>query len=192
MRKPFYIAMLIAAATLFLINVSEKGPAELIIYAVLMTGITAPMMLVLWLTLTVALKKKSPFGITFNCVAVSIMINGLLLGGSLALVHAAVEPERWANIPAVIFWIMSYITCTLGYWFFLGRIPKMKANILSGKQYYLSKKDPATFAKKLPDGLNRRNALYISLFMAALQQLYYYLVYLIYLDFTTPAKSVIS
>jgi len=169
-------------------SLAEVGLATYIYMALLIACITVPMMLVLWLTLTVTLKKLSPFRITFNCVAVSMMINALLLGGMLFLVHFALEPKPLTNFPALGIWIMSYAACTLGYWWFLGRIPKMKVAIMSGKPnfpYYPGKKDPAIIAKRLPDGLNLRNSLYIALFMSALQQPYYYLVYTIFSDYNT-------
>ena len=185
MRKPFYILLWIVTGYFLLQALIAYGPAEYIYLTLLIACIPASMMPVLWLTLTVTLRKKSPISITFNCIAVSMMINALLLGGMLAFVHFTVEPKPLTNFPALVIWSMSFVACTLGYWWFLGRIPKIKVGIMSGKHYYSGhyypgKKDPAIVAKKLPDGLNVRNSLYIALFMSALQQPYYYLVYTIF------------
>ena len=178
--KQLCILCAIGLGIITLIEMAEAGPGgtiERMLWCSLWLSFLIPPMAVLWLTLTVALKKLSPFFITFNCAFLSVSINGLLLVGLLALLNFSVEPKRLTNTPELVTWSLSFLTCALGYWWILGRIPKMRARIISGQRYVLGNKIPAAAAKRLPDGLNVRNSLYIALFMSALQQPYYYLVY---------------
>jgi len=183
LSKPFYILCLVGLTALLVVNITEEDVtvSQVVTLLLWIACFATPLMLVLWMALTVTLKKKNPYLITFNAVVVGTMTNALLLMGMLALVSLAWGEKPLKYVPAYVTWSMSFGACTLGYWWFLGRLPNEKAAILSGKHDYslFRKKDPATIAKRIPDGLNTRNALYIALFMSALQQPYYYLVYTI-------------